>query len=109
MLSRNLVNTKEVLIFKFKFKINFPSLSKNDLQELNKIILKNDVILVLDAEKSPRSMIYWKEKTFNDILSLKPYYDDHKAENPMLYQFIVKFLVHCLSIGQSGMNKLCNV
>ena len=95
--------SKKVLLLKFEILAEFLQLSSNELQKLNDAFLGRDVVVKLDGMESTKSLIYWRGKEFKSFVALQPISDESSPEQ--LYQFIVDFLVQCLSNDQSGMNK----
>ena len=96
--------SKKVLLLRFEFDTDFLHLSQFELQNLNEACTGRDVVVILDGKESAKSSIYWKGKELKDFVALTPFCDESTEEHPKLYQFIVDFLVQCLSNGQSGMN-----
>jgi len=95
---------KKVLLLRFEIDVDFSQLSQSELQKLNDAYTGRDVVVILDGKESAKSLIYWRGKGFNDFVALLPFSDESTEKYQKLYQFIIDFLVQCLSNGQLGTN-----
>jgi hypothetical protein len=95
---------KKVLLLRFEIDSDFPQLSQVDLRELSEKYTGRDVVIILHGNKASKSSIYWRGKEFKNFVALQPFCDEPTEEHQKLYQFIVDFLVQCLSNDQYGMN-----
>jgi len=95
---------KKVLLLRFEFLTDFSQLSQSELQKLNEAFTGRDVVVTLNGKESATSSIYWRGKEFKDFVALLSFSDESTEKYQQLYQFIVDFLVQCLSNGQSGTN-----
>jgi len=102
--SADLTASEKVLLLRFEVDTDSLQLSKLNLQNLNEACKGRDVIVTLDGKESTKSSIYWRGKGFKHFVALEPFCDETTNEQSKLYQFIIDFLVRCLSNGQSGMN-----
>jgi len=96
---------KKVLLLRFETSTDLSQLSQTELQKLNEAFTGRDVVVTLNGKESKKSSIYWRGKGFKDFVALQSIYDESTEDCQQLYQFIVAFLIQCLSNGQSGMNK----
>ena len=96
--------SKKVLLLRFEIGTDFLQLSQFELQKLNEACKGRNIVVALDEKESKKSSIYWRGKGFKDFVALEPFCDESSEEHSKLTQFVVEFLVQCLSNGQSGMN-----
>ena len=97
--------SKKVLLLRLEIDADFSKLSQIELQKLNEAYAGRDVVVTVNGKESTKSSIYWRGKGFKDFVTLQPFCDGFTEEQPKLYQFIIDFLVQCLTNSQSGMNK----
>ena len=101
-LKEELEDKTTVLFLKIHVSDLFDDLNSEAVEEICRKCFKKSIVIFVASENCDKSLIYWKSKDIQQLITLKHYKEEFTENDSKIYKFVADYLAKSLSRGELG-------